>query len=757
MEIKKSYLVILSIFSLIILAVYSTYAMFSVSVETDDFVNLSASNLPLDSHMIEYERITVSAYDSKTIDFNINNNTDSSLYYGAWYEMVQPNVINDSIVIAKSSDSESESFGSIGSNDSKRLKLVVNNDTNSDIIINIGVAYSETSSLNLPTNRELITEVYEACKLMTITKDNSGANAPKLADNMIPVVYDNCQMVWKKADVNGAWYNYDEKVWANAVVVNNSSRSNYLSSEAGTVINESDILAYYVWIPRYKYKVWNINKEIAVDSYDAYNTGIDIVFEQGTATTGSISCNYDFSLDPVDGVVETCSGSNGDYYTHPAFTFGGKQLEGFWFGKFEMSSSDPSLASGGGKTTDLSVRIKPNVRAWTGNPTDNIYLVNRNMQNSGNEYGFSTDSNVVDTHMLKNIEWGAMTYLTHSNYGRCSDGKCSEVMINNNGNYLTGHAARFVDEPKSQKTTLEYNEDVISIDTTGGSEINPTVVNDTNYPWTVNNGIYSSGNSEVDSSTSTLILDFNLTSRGVLSFDYAVSSEKARDELTITLDDNTLVDELTGIDSGYDENNLSYFTTTQLLEAGNHQLKLVYSKNSFGENGFDKAYIKNIKILDNPVIKQTKVAGGQLASTTGNVYGIYDTNGGSLEYVMAKMSYEEGSFVYYKQSAGNNYTYNSSTAKYIDTYAYGDGLSNQEGFNRTRLGDATGEVVLEPGGMGSSATAWYNDEATVVFSFGQWFIRSGSYDSTSTSGLHYFAGTDGSGSSFSSRSCLVVY
>ena len=124
---------------------------------------------------------------------------------------------------------------------------------------------------------------------------------------------------------------------------------------------------------------------------------------------------------------------------------------------------------------------------------------------------------------------------------------------------------------------------------------------------------------------------------------------------------------------------------------------------------------------------------------------------------MAKMSYEEGSFVYYKQSAGNNYTYNSNTAKYIDTYAYGDGLSNQEGFNRTRLGDATGEVVLEAGGMGSSATAWYNDEATVVFSFGQWFIRSGSYDSTSTSGLHYFAGIDGSGSSFSSRSCLVVY
>ena len=45
-----------------------------------------------------------------------------------------------------------------------------------------------------------------------------------------------------------------------------------------------------------------------------------------------------------------------------------------------------------------------------------------------------------DSHMIKNTEWGAMTYLTNSNYGRCTDGVCSEVRINNNSSSITGYA-----------------------------------------------------------------------------------------------------------------------------------------------------------------------------------------------------------------------------------------------------------------------------------------------------------------------------
>ena len=265
--------------------------------------------------------------------------------------------------------------------------------------------------------------------------DTSGANAPKLVDNMIPVMYNGSS--WVKADSSNTnstykWYAYQEKQWANAVLVTDTNRDSYLSAEAGTVIPEDEVLAYYVWIPRYKYKVWNINKVIGTDSYDAETTGIDIVFEEGTASTGEVTCNnYSFATATSSATNETCSGSNGQYYTHPAFTFGDKELEGIWVGKFEGASSNPSADYGGSNSTTLTVRVKPNMNTWRNNQVSNFYTVIKNMQKSGNEYGLSSDTSKVDSHMLKNMEWGAVAYLTHSDYGRCSNGSCSEIGINN--------------------------------------------------------------------------------------------------------------------------------------------------------------------------------------------------------------------------------------------------------------------------------------------------------------------------------------
>ena len=53
------------------------------------------------------------------------------------------------------------------------------------------------------------------------------------------------------------WYDYDNKKWANAVLVTEDThaRSYYLNNP-GITIPQEDILAYYVWIPRYSYKVW---------------------------------------------------------------------------------------------------------------------------------------------------------------------------------------------------------------------------------------------------------------------------------------------------------------------------------------------------------------------------------------------------------------------------------------------------------------------------------------------------------------------
>ena len=43
---------------------------------------------------------------------------------------------------------------------------------------------------------------------------------PQLEENMIPVIYNEETSSWVKADDKSHWYNYSEKNWANAVVVN---------------------------------------------------------------------------------------------------------------------------------------------------------------------------------------------------------------------------------------------------------------------------------------------------------------------------------------------------------------------------------------------------------------------------------------------------------------------------------------------------------------------------------------------------------
>ncbi|MCI7241720.1 MAG: hypothetical protein MR550_04170, partial [Bacilli bacterium] len=89
-------------------------------------------------------------------------------------------------------------------------------------------------------------------------------NSPDIVDGLIPVVYDESSSTWVKADStnnNNSWYDYDNKLWANAVLVSETNRNTYLTDETGAEISMDDILAYYVWIPRYKYKVWNISKQ----------------------------------------------------------------------------------------------------------------------------------------------------------------------------------------------------------------------------------------------------------------------------------------------------------------------------------------------------------------------------------------------------------------------------------------------------------------------------------------------------------------
>ncbi len=216
-----------------------------------------------------------------------------------------------------------------------------------------------------------------------IYEDNTGANSPELLDNMIPIKYNGSN--WVYADVTQEWYDYDNKEWANAVVLNSG-----VSKNVGDTISESEIALWYVWIPRYKYQLFNANNGSVLQQL------INVEFESGTATTGTVSCT-----DAVSGSgssSETCTNAeNGNWYTHPAFTFGDEELTGFWIGKFEVSGSINAMT------------IKPGVSNLSKRTVSNFFLA---IQNISAVYNLSGDS-----HMIKNMEWGAVAYLKQSKYG----------------------------------------------------------------------------------------------------------------------------------------------------------------------------------------------------------------------------------------------------------------------------------------------------------------------------------------------------
>ena len=192
-------------------------------------------------------------------------------------------------------------------------------------------------------------------------------------ENFIPVIISDNGTV-TRARISDEWYKYSEQRWANAVLLKEGFRYNYYYAE-GETVDTRDIAGYFVWIPRYKYELFNVtttNNKIDPIS-------INIFFEN-TNTTPSTG------------------NTNGSYLTHPAFTYINKN--GFWFGKFEL-------------TTDYNTL--PNVT-----PMRNVSIFD--LYNSSLNY-----KSALNSHMMTNMEWGAVTYLTYSKYGRGT----TEVSINN--------------------------------------------------------------------------------------------------------------------------------------------------------------------------------------------------------------------------------------------------------------------------------------------------------------------------------------
>ena len=328
--------------------------------------------------------------------------------------------------------------------------------------------------------------------------DTSGANEPELLYNMIPVYYEatsDTEGVWKKADSTNTnptykWHDYTNFMWANAVTVKENgtkTRSEYLSSAPGTEISMDDITTMWVWIPRYKYTIWSGSNEASEEQL------INVEFEEGTNTTGTVTCVDNILTSDTSSSSETCTDTtNGSIvngtstYTHPAFTFGDTELTGFWYAKFEMSTDQDSTCVTSQSTTNCNVTgqniyIKPDQISLRYINNANSFVNIRNMELFNNVHGFTQDTNATtgssqtgeiindtndyDIHMQKNMEWGAVTYLAYSEYGKYGNslytGTYKRVYKNNyytSSTYKTGYSGYSYNAISSTSNTVLYND-----------------------------------------------------------------------------------------------------------------------------------------------------------------------------------------------------------------------------------------------------------------------------------------------------------
>ena len=199
--------------------------------------------------------------------------------------------------------------------------------------------------------------------------EEKGVNTPNLGEGMTAIKWNGSSWV-ETTGSDSDWYDYSAKKWANAKTADGSM---------------------WVWIPRYAYSI------PSAGYHKSTATEISIEFMKGTrneTTSGRTSFNN--------------ASGQGNWNIHPAFNYG-QPVSGLWVAKFEASQSN-------GK-----IMVQPGVSSWRSITVDSIYTncINYNK--------------TLNSHMMKNDEWGAVIYLSKSKYG-----KNDKVTINGSSSYYTG-------------------------------------------------------------------------------------------------------------------------------------------------------------------------------------------------------------------------------------------------------------------------------------------------------------------------------
>ncbi len=280
--------------------------------------------------------------------------------------------------------------------------------------------------------------------------------------NMIPVKYtgSTTNAQWtslakpEDSSNQGNWYNYNQKQWANAVTVKDPSK--YKGKDRA--VDQADILGYWVYIPRYAYEVMRrdgTDKPVLAQdfliSFEKTTTpkrSPAACPEQGKDYRTECGLNRDY--------IKGKPSAQGTWTTHPAFTFGTKELNGIWFAKFETTgdASNPTVLPNSLHLSGYSSGIN--------NRIGGFYSVAKSLgvndpQNVGGDSVSSTQNShhlaKLSSHMVNSNDWGAATYLSASKYGAGYNG----VQINSQNQSQNSSYSVTGCGPQANGNTSTYN------------------------------------------------------------------------------------------------------------------------------------------------------------------------------------------------------------------------------------------------------------------------------------------------------------
>ena len=420
---KKIYFLVLILVTILVTTFYFSYAIFSNTQEEHGKLNIVAGtlNYKIESSELDNDSITLGANTSKEIKIKLTSLNEVGSKYELYYILDKT---NDNVSVGYSKDTKDSVLGTIEGSSSKMISIVVRNDsdTSSKVTFKVlgGLVNNELTLKDGNSLNKVVSIYYQ--------EDILNGTDPIIKDNLIPVTISDTGVV-TKADTTKKWYNYEKKNWANSVILKDESAV----YKNGETIPESNIESYFVWIPKYSYQLFDLGNYSSLTSISDKTQEIKIKFGTNNTSDSIIGeCTTPFSNNQgIAGSSGNCK--VGDYMTHPAFL--AFDTLGLWVGKFETGyDGATSTAAAQVNNVDTSkIVIKPNVYSWRNINVGNMFK---------NSYDYQRE---LDSHMMKNTEWGSVAYLQHSAYG-----SMASVRVNNNSSYITGYAATV--EP-----TLGYN------------------------------------------------------------------------------------------------------------------------------------------------------------------------------------------------------------------------------------------------------------------------------------------------------------